>query len=337
MIPPAVLAAAFGVRRDRLAHVHGRWRRATRRLLLGIAWVVTALLVSLGAAGLAVSVDHLPGDATRPERTWVQDTAFQARIEALGPRYDALSADVGRLGDTARTALADLVARRADLLATDLADGDALVASIDAQVTQLGTALDEVQASARPDLLGERSLAMLASARAALDTTRPIPGEWHSLADQALPAIQLAGVLQRHDSLVFSATQQARAGHYAAALSALKDAGAALDQARQTRDALQARADMSTLTTYIDRMGAYDQALTALYAELGRTGGRLNATGQQLVARVAAAQQLLPPDTRAIVVIMGDVAQAGLNQAAIAIEEARGNLADAVAALHLAN
>ncbi|MGC8634105.1 MAG: hypothetical protein ACP5VP_05500 [Candidatus Limnocylindrales bacterium] len=315
----------------------GRWRRATGRLFLGIAWVVAALLISLGAAGLAVSADHLPGDATRPERTWVQDMAFQSRIRSLGPRYDALSADVGRLGDTARTALADLVARRADLLASDLAEGDALVTSIDSQVAQLGTALDAVQVSARPSLLGDHSLAMLASARAALDTTRPIPGDWRSLADQALPAIQLAGVLQRHDSLVFSATQQARAGRYATALATLKDAGAALGQARQTRDALQSRADMSTLTTYIDRMRAYDQALTALYTELGRTGGRLNATGQQLVARVAAAQQLLPPDTRAIVVIMGNVAQAGLNQAAIAIEEARGNLGNAVAALHLVN
>ncbi len=46
---------------------------------------------------------------------------------------------------------------------------------------------------------------------------------------------------------------------------------------------------------------------------------------------------MLPPDTRALVVIMGDIAEAGLDQAAIAIEQARGDLGDAVAALHLTN
>jgi hypothetical protein len=63
----------------------------------------------------------------------------------------------------------------------------------------------------------------------------------------------------------------------------------------------------------------------------------MTAAGERLVAQVAAAQQQLPPDTRALVVIMGDIAEAGLDQAAIAIEQARGDLGDAVAALHLAN
>ena len=317
--------------------MRGRWRRLASALLRGIAWLVAAAIIALGGAGLAVSADHLPGDATRPERTWVQDTAFQARIRALGPQYDALSANVGQLGDTARNALIDLVARRQDLLSTDLTTGDGLVSSIDAQVARLNADLDAVQASAQPDLLGDRSRAMLSAARAALQTTQPLPGDWRTLADQSLPAIQLAGVLQHHDDLVFTATQQARASHYAAALVTLREASAALGSARTTRGALENRADVSTLTTYIDRMSAYDRALVAIYADLQKTGGRLTASGNRLVARVDAAQKLLPPDTRAIVVIMGDIAEAGLNQAAIAIEQARGDLGDAVAALHLAS
>ncbi len=144
-------------------------------------------------------------------------------------------------------------------------------------------------------------------------------------------------MLQRHDELVFAAIQQAHAAKYAAAVRTLAEAGAQLDQARQTRDALEAEADVSTLSTYIDRMSASDQALVALYAELQGTGGRMTAAGERFVAKVAAAQQLLPPDTRALVVIMGDIAEAGLDQAAIAIEQARGDLGDAVAALHLTN
>ena len=38
----------------------------------------------------------------------------------------------------------------------------------------------------------------------------------------------------------------------------------------------------------------------------------------------------LPGDTRALVVITSDIAQGGLNEAVIAIEEARGALAEAL-------
>ena len=304
---------------------------------MALAWFVAAALISLAGAGLVVSADHLPGDSTRPERTWTQDVAFQARVRALGPRYNTLSRDVGTLGDTARNALIDLVARRDDLLAADLAQGDGLVLSIDGQVTSLDGMLGAVAASASPGFLGDRSQKMLAAARAAVQTTEPLSSQWHALADEALPAILLTGVLQRHDELVFAAIQQAHAAKYAAAVRTLAEAEAQLDEARQTRDALEAEADVSTLSTYIDRMSAYDQALTALYSKLEDTNGRMTAAGERLVARVAAAQQQLPPDTRALVVIMGDIAEAGLDQAAIAIEQARGDLGDAVAALHLAN
>jgi hypothetical protein len=315
--------------------MQGRGRRLAGRAFRAIAWLVAAVFVSLAGAGLAVSSDHLPGDATRPERTWTQDVAFQARIRALGPEFDALSGDVGTLGDTARSALVDLVARRDDLLSTALATGDRLVSSIDAQVTGLNGKLDAVAGSTPPYLLGDASTSMLSAARAALETTTPLSSQWHALADQSLPAIGLTAVLQAHDDLVFSAIQQAHAARYSTAVKTLAEAGTELDKAKQTKDALETRADVSTLSTYIDRMSAYDQALTALYANLQRSGGRVTATGERLVAKVAAAQKLLPPDTRAIVVIMGDIAQAGLNQAAISIEQARGDLGDAVAALHL--
>jgi len=315
--------------------MQGRGRRLAGRGFRAFGWLVAAMFVSLAGAGLAVSADHLPGDTTRPERTWTQDVAFQTRIRALGPEFDALSGDVGTLGDTARTALVDLVARRDDLLSTDLATGDRLVTSIDAQVIRLNGKLDAVAGSTPPYLLGGASASMLSAARAALQTTTPLSAQWHALADQSLPAIGLTAVLQTHDDLVFSAIQQAHAAKYSTAVKTLAKAGTELDKATQTRDALKARADVSTLTTYIDRMSAYDQALTALYTNLQQSGGRMTATGERLVANVVAAQKLLPPDTRAIVVIMGDIAQAGLNQAAIAIEQARGDLGDAVAALHL--
>ena len=50
-------------------------------------------------------------------------------------------------------------------------------------------------------------------------------------------------------------------------------------------------------------------------------------------AELRAAEAALPPDGRALVVIMSDVARGGLNQAVIGIEEAKGRLDAAGAAL----
>lgn len=302
--------------------------------LRALAWLVSITLVSLGGAGLAVSADHLPGDATRPERTWTADVAFRAAMVPATGDFGTLSSDVNTLGDTARTALIDLVARRDDLLAADLAQGDRLVTLIDARASALSATLDAITARVPLAGLGDASRSTLSTARAAVAATRPLAGDWKTLADGALPAIRLAGVLDQHDQLTFAAIQQAHKSAFAAALADLRKAGAVLDQARQTRDALQSRADVSTLTAWIDRAGTYDAALAALYTELKASGGRMTARATKLAAAVAAAQKLLPPDTKALVVIMGDIAQAGLYQAAIGIEQARGDLARTVAALH---
>ena len=44
---------------------------------------------------------------------------------------------------------------------------------------------------------------------------------------------------------------------------------------------------------------------------------------------MSAPRRRCPPDARALVVILGDVARGGLNQAVIVIEEARGRLLEA--------
>ncbi len=52
---------------------------------------------------------------------------------------------------------------------------------------------------------------------------------------------------------------------------------------------------------------------------------------QAAFASLTAARQNLPPDTRGLEVILDDLARGGLNQAVIAIEDAKGSLATAVA------
>lgn len=311
--------------------------RTSRRgvLIHALAWLFAALFVAFGGAGLAVSADHQPGDATRPERTWHADQAFQARMAATADDFTALGGEVGNLGDTARNALVDLVARNQQGLTTDLAGGDRLVTEIHAHVSALASTFDEIEREYPADSLGDRSQGMLEAARAALATTAPLASDWKTLADGTIPAMQLVSVLDQHDEYTFEATQQASARKYAQALALLRKSATTLDRARTTRDRFANTADVSTLTTWIDRLAAYDEALTALYTEVRASGGGITTPrAKKLAAQVAKAQGALPPDNRGLVVIMGDLARGGLNQAAIAIEQARGDLADAVAALH---
>ena len=97
------------------------------------------------------------------------------------------------------------------------------------------------------------------------------------------------------------------------------------------RDRLAKTADVAVLTSWIDRNAAYDGALRNLYEVLIDAKGKVTTKVRAAFDREQAARAKLPGDTRPLVVIMADIAQSGLNQAAISIEEARGELADALA------
>ena len=119
---------------------------------------------------------------------------------------------------------------------------------------------------------------------------------------------------------------------YAAAIQTLAGAQAELASARKVRDQLATRIDTSTLDTWIDRNATYDTAVGDLWAAVLASPTRVTATVRAAAQREQTARANLPGDTRALVVILGDVARGGLNQAVIAIEEARGRLLDALAA-----
>ena len=95
------------------------------------------------------------------------------------------------------------------------------------------------------------------------------------------------------------------------------------------RDRLAATIDVGTLDEWLARNVAYDDALRGLWDALRRSKGRVTDAVRDAAAAESVARELLPPDARALVVILGDVARGGLNQAVIAIEEARGRLLEA--------
>jgi hypothetical protein len=109
----------------------------------------------------------------------------------------------------------------------------------------------------------------------------------------------------------------------------LDDADAAIADARTLRDRIKATVDVTTLDQWLDRSEAYDTALRDLYVAVRR--GSSTDTIRTLMEREQRAKDRLPPDTRSLVLIMADIGQGGINEAAIDIEQAHTDLEEALA------
>jgi tetratricopeptide (TPR) repeat protein len=321
----------------------GRSDRATARsrdVGLAALWIAAAALVALGAAGLVAAVGASPGTPGRAELTWAGDRAIAPHLEAATVLAERLSAEVDDLGTAGRVALAALVARDRDLLARTLAEGSRIAVAVEAAASQLRSEVRSLPgvSGLAPDplpptselLLGvgqRRSVELLLRAA---DLAEDLDRTWRELTGGALPAIELMRLLEDHDTSTAAAAADGRAGRYPDAIAALDRSIAILEEARALRDELANRVDVSVLDEWLDRNAAYDTALRSLYEALRRSGGRVTDEVRDAFAAERAAKERLPPDTRGLVVIMAEIARGGLNQAVIAIEEAKGGLLDAL-------
>jgi hypothetical protein len=244
----------------------------------------------------------------------------------------ALADAVGELGDDGRAALAALVARDEDGLAQALADGterldvvEAAAATLEARLRALPMA-DPAGALRYSASTLARYEALAASVRAA----EPLRPAWERLTAGVLPGAELTRRLLGHDEIAGEAVRLGGAGRYRQAMARLDEAVAELEAAREIRDRLAVTVDVTTLDDWLDRTADYDAALRGLWDALRRSDGLVTAGVREAAARERAARKLLPPDARALVVILGDVARGGLNQAVVEIEQVRGTLLDAV-------
>ena len=128
-----------------------------------------------------------------------------------------------------------------------------------------------------------------------------------------------------------AAARLGRDAEYANALEVLAEAFAAIADARRLRDQLAKTVDVATLDQWLERSGAYDVALRDLYTALDKSGGKVNDAVRAAIAAEEKAKDRLPPDTRSLVIIMAEIGRGGMNSAVISIEQARGQLADALA------
>jgi hypothetical protein len=304
-----------------------------RRIIAAIAWLAVVLAISLGVAGLVSAMTPPPGTAGRPELTVAGDRANRPVLDSAESELRSLSPDVDRLGELARGALAAMNNSDAGTLDAILAEGSALATAIHDRGDAVELRLAAVPAVGSgvalrlsPETQARRSA--LADAAAA---TGGVGDAWTRLADGALSAVRVSTALTDHDTNAGEAAKAGRAGDYAGALEQLGRAEARLAEASALRDRLRNTVDVAVLSTWIERNTAYDAALRSLWQALVDSDGRLTPAVHAAIDAEANARKLLPPDTRALVVILGEIGRGGLNQAVTAIEDARGRMATALA------
>jgi hypothetical protein len=304
-----------------------------RQGAITLAWLLAATLIAFGAAGVVAGMDTPPAPGIdRTGRTGHGDAQADAALDPIEVELRALSESVGALGEQARVILASLSGVKTDAVDEATATGTRLVADIEARSERIRdalTAVPLVTSRAAAYELSPSTVERYAAYSGALPAAGAMEAAWTRLTVGALSASRLSGLLAAHDEAVVDAAAAGRKADYPAALDHLDAADAAIADAKTLRDRLKATVDTGTLDQWLDRSEAYDKALRNLYVAVRR--GESAATVRDLMEKEQAAKDRLPPDTRSLVLIMADIGQGGINDAAIEIEQAKADLDEALA------
>lgn len=303
------------------------------RVLFPFLWLVVAVLVALGSAGLIGWLDNPPGGSGRLELTSTGDTATRGELDAAAVQLAAIADEVQRLGVLGRGSLAALTARDFDTLDAAIASGTVVVTGIRDAGTALRARLLALPLSG-PDARWQYSAATLnrhARLVAAVDATNGLATSWARLAQGSLSAGRLTGLLDAHDQAIVSAIDAGLTSDWPTALERIDDAAAMLIEADALRVELQNTVDVATLTEWIRRNRDYDVALRQLYVVSSESPDRITPEIRAALVAEKAARDALPRNTSNLVIILAEIARGGLNQAVIGIEEARARLAAAMA------
>ena len=295
--------------------------------------LAVVVVIALGGAGIVTALDHPPGTVARKDLTAAGDAEVGRQLDAAKGDLQALADQVEALGIQARGALAAMNGTDTTTGEAAIAEGDALVTDVIRRTRALRTRLASVPYVGLPDAALHVSapiVARHAALVAALDATDGLDASWNRLSVGALSAAKMSFLLAEHDRLDGQAVDRGRNAKYADAIKLIDQASAQLGEARTVRNQLANTVDVSVLDEWIARNAAYDVALRDLYQKIAKVGTKVTAPVRAAVKAEAAARANLPPDRRAMVVIMADIARGGMNGAVIAIEEARATLSDAL-------
>lgn len=310
--------------------------RPTSRLVRAASaagWLLAAVALSLGSAGIVGGMSRSPASGGRPELTWANDQAVQPGLATASTDLSQLSVAVDQLGQLGRDAIADLVNRDTNHLNATIGAGTTLTTTIGRDTAAIRVKLASLPVIGTGDetMIGADLRQRYDAISVALATTAGLQTSWVELTTGSAVATALTTDLSDHDMNAGLAVKLGSTAQYAKALAAMAKAEASLASASTRRDALANTVDVTILTEWIDRNQAFDTAATALYRLLEASPHKVTPAIRTAFANLALAKANLPPDTKGLVVILDDLARGGLNQAVIAIEEARGNLSNAVA------
>jgi hypothetical protein len=308
------------------------------RVVLAVAWLAAAVLLSFGAAGIVAGIDHPAGPA-RPELTWEGDSALRPALDVSVAELAAIADDVEALGLLGRRSLSAMVARDDGVLDARLAEGGLRAAAIEGRATALRVELASMPRIGPSDAL--RVAADLRARHARLVEAAAAPAQleesWAVLVSGSLAATRMISDLEGHDVAAFAATEAGRGQDYETALGHLDEAERLLGDATDLRNRLVSTIDTATLDEWLRRNGAYDAALRRLYTAFRDSGGRGTQEVRDAVAAELEARELLPADTSGLVIIVAEIGRGGANQAVIEIELTRAVLEAALVAVEPAD
>jgi hypothetical protein len=304
-----------------------------RLVAVAVTWMAIAVVLAAGGSGIVASTNRPPVDGGRPELTWAADRALGTELDAATRDLAALSDQVDALGTTGRGALVALVDRDVGTLRGAVDAGQAQIAQIERGMLLLRDRVDAI-----PGIGPDGATRIGAAVRGRFDrlvsvlsATDGLASSWAALTAGSLAAIELTTSLAEHDKQAVAAVLLGGAGAYPKALATLALADAALATSKNLRDQLARTVDVGVLTEWIDRNATFDAAIRQVWALLELSRGKVTPAIRTAFQAQRTAQANLPPDSRALVVIMADVARGGITQAVIDIEQVRGRLASAVA------
>jgi hypothetical protein len=307
--------------------------RAARTILGGLVWLAVVVVIALGAAGIATGLDQAPGTDGRPELTMNGDAEVTPTLNAIDADLSDLADQVGALGTQARGALASLNGADSETAQTAISAGDLLVADIVQRVAAIRTKLAAVPYVGSPQSglsVSQPVVDRYQALQAALNATDGLDVAWARLSISAIAASKMSELLAAHDRLMGEAAAKGRGRQYAEAQKLIDQAAAQLTTAKSVRDDLAKTVEVSVLDEWIKRNADYDTALRNLYKAIARIGKTVTPAVRNAAKAEKTARANLPPDPRALVVIMADIGRGGMNAAVIGIEEARATLSDAI-------
>lgn len=294
------------------------------RFWRGVLWLCVVIVVSIAGSGLVLALDHAETDAGRPELTAKGDALVGPRLAAMSPGLSALADATDALARHGRDALIHLRGQELDLVRSELAAGDQVVAQLGTFLASVRAARDSILQGTALNAIGTRNRDRIAQIDAALAAGSTLPTSWLTLAAAAPTPIGVLEALASHDALVVQATAAGRVPDWTTALQRLSEAAVRLDRVTRTSAQLKAKGlDVATLDAWILRLSDYDGALTKLYTLLQSSGGVMTPEASVAVENVRRTQAALPPNTTGLAVIVSDIGGQSITQALLEIERAR--------------